>query len=162
MVATLESVLSEKEQRFKKRRSHRWLDTCLNGGCQFGQLRAQCGNHDKPDKPMRKYREVVNWKGEVVNKPNMKQRASLPPGKRFEILSRDNFTCRYCGRNSNEVAIEIDHIVPIAKGGLHIDENLVAACVECNLGKGDTYIGYSPPNEGDRSREWMIEHFWLA
>ncbi|MDR4317864.1 Uncharacterized protein conserved in bacteria [Niallia circulans] len=59
--------------------------------------------------------------------------------KRFLIFSRDNFRCVYCGRNPREhdTTLEIEHIVPRAKGGSDGIANLVTACKECNAGKGD-------------------------
>ena len=61
-----------------------------------------------------------------------------PLALRFKILSRDGFRCQYCGRSSKNGAIlEIDHINPIASGGLATEENLITSCFECNSGKGD-------------------------
>lgn len=54
---------------------------------------------------------------------------------RFEVLRRDNHTCRYCGRHAPEVKITVDHVVPVTLGGLDDPANLVAACVDCNAGK---------------------------
>lgn len=54
---------------------------------------------------------------------------------RFEILRRDNNTCRYCGRKAPEVEITIDHVLPQALGGDDSAGNLVACCWECNNGK---------------------------
>jgi 5-methylcytosine-specific restriction endonuclease McrA len=34
------------------------------------------------------------------------------------------------------VPLEVDHIVPLYKGGTNDDSNLVAACHDCNQGKG--------------------------
>lgn len=31
---------------------------------------------------------------------------------RYEILRRDEFTCRYCGRRAPDVQLTIDHVVP--------------------------------------------------
>lgn len=61
---------------------------------------------------------------------------------RFEVFKRDNFTCRYCGRNPSDhgVSLHCDHIYPKAKGGAWVLENLVTACMECNLGKSDTLL----------------------
>ncbi len=53
---------------------------------------------------------------------------------RFEVLRRDNFTCRYC--RSTEGALTIDHVIPVALGGTDDPDNLVAACHDCNAGKG--------------------------
>lgn len=57
---------------------------------------------------------------------------------RYEILRRDNFTCRYCGRSAPEVTLEVDHVVPVAHGGSDLPENLVAACRDCNSGKSSS------------------------
>lgn len=54
---------------------------------------------------------------------------------RFEVLKRDDFTCRYCGRKPPEVKLHVDHIVPVSKGGTDDFVNLVTACQDCNLGK---------------------------
>jgi hypothetical protein len=54
---------------------------------------------------------------------------------RFEILRRDNYTCRYCGGVAPEVRITVDHVVPRALGGTDDPSNLVAACADCNGGK---------------------------
>ena len=54
---------------------------------------------------------------------------------RFEILRRDNHTCRYCGGAAPDVKITVDHVVPKALGGTDDPSNLVAACEPCNTGK---------------------------
>ncbi len=54
---------------------------------------------------------------------------------RFEILRRDNHTCRYCGRPAPEVKLTVDHVTPVALGGGDEPSNLVAACSDCNGGK---------------------------
>lgn len=61
---------------------------------------------------------------------------------RFQILSRDNFTCVYCGRNPKEdgVKLEVDHVFPKSKGGTDDPSNLVTACWECNQGKKDMVL----------------------
>jgi hypothetical protein len=56
---------------------------------------------------------------------------------RFEVLKRDDFTCRYCGRRAPAVEIEVDHVVPRSMGGTDDLTNLVAACFECNSGKSN-------------------------
>jgi len=65
--------------------------------------------------------------------------------RRFLILERDGFKCRYCGRGAAEgVVLHVDHVVPRAKGGLSLAENLVTACYECNEGKNDMLIKAAP------------------
>ncbi|WP_052590840.1 HNH endonuclease [Luteipulveratus mongoliensis] len=55
---------------------------------------------------------------------------------RFEVLRRDNYTCRYC--RSSEGALTIDHVTPVALGGTDDPDNLVACCKDCNAGKGSS------------------------
>jgi HNH endonuclease len=61
----------------------------------------------------------------------------VAPSKRlrYEVLRRDNHTCRYCGRSAPEVEITVDHVIPVALGGRDEASNLVAACRDCNGGK---------------------------
>jgi 5-methylcytosine-specific restriction endonuclease McrA len=40
--------------------------------------------------------------------------------------------CAYCG----SLADTLDHVRPLARGGVTARENLVPACSACNLGKG--------------------------
>jgi hypothetical protein len=54
---------------------------------------------------------------------------------RYEILRRDNYTCRYCGATAPNAALTIDHVIPEALGGGDDPSNLVAACSDCNGGK---------------------------
>lgn len=54
---------------------------------------------------------------------------------RFEILRRDGHTCRYCGAMAPDVALTVDHVVPVTLGGSDDPSNLVAACADCNAGK---------------------------
>lgn len=57
---------------------------------------------------------------------------------RFEVLRRDAYACRYCGARAPDVALHVDHVTPVALGGTDLHDNLVAACVDCNAGKGST------------------------
>lgn len=54
---------------------------------------------------------------------------------RFEILRRDNHTCRYCGASAPAVKLTVDHVVPEVLGGATEPSNLVTACEPCNSGK---------------------------
>lgn len=65
------------------------------------------------------------------------------------VLSRDKWTCQLCGvktprklRGTYEpTAPEVDHILPIAKGGEHSYANTQCACRKCNLAKSATPMG---------------------
>lgn len=58
------------------------------------------------------------------------------PGLRWRILERDGFACRYCGGRAPTAELHVDHVVPRAKGGQSVADNLVTACALCNVGKG--------------------------
>jgi 5-methylcytosine-specific restriction endonuclease McrA len=38
---------------------------------------------------------------------------------------------------SDGVTLHVDHIVPVSRGGLTLDDNLQTLCQECNLGKSN-------------------------
>lgn len=55
---------------------------------------------------------------------------------RFEVLRRDNYTCRYC--RARDQTLTVDHVTPVALGGSDKPDNLVAACKDCNVGKSSS------------------------
>lgn len=80
------------------------------------------------------------------------KRKAISKGLRFSIFSRDGFTCRYCGNQSDTVTLHIDHIIPVCQGGTNDEANLVTSCIDCNLGKAGRTIEQSAPTESDRLR----------
>lgn len=64
------------------------------------------------------------------------KRKSIPQSVRFNVLRRDNFTCRYCGRGSPAVVLHLDHVKPYSAGGADTEANLITSCDRCNYGKG--------------------------
>lgn len=63
------------------------------------------------------------------------KRPPISRAKRFRILARDNFRCVYCGARPAEAELHIDHLFPVCEGGDSSESNLVAACLDCNIGK---------------------------
>ena len=57
---------------------------------------------------------------------------------RYEVLRRDQYTCRFCGASAPLVLLEIDHVVPRSEGGSDAPENLQVLCEDCNAGKSAT------------------------
>lgn len=54
---------------------------------------------------------------------------------RYDIMKRDSFSCLLCGATSKDDNLEIDHIIPISKGGKTEKYNLKTLCYRCNRGK---------------------------
>lgn len=61
---------------------------------------------------------------------------ALTKRTRYEVLKRDNHTCRYC--HAIDSPLTVDHVLPVALGGSDSPDNLVAACKDCNAGKAST------------------------
>ena len=68
------------------------------------------------------------------------QRALMTKKLREYIKKRDNFTCCNCGNSIHKepnLLLEIDHIIPVAKGGCTVEDNLQTLCWKCNRAKSD-------------------------
>lgn len=63
---------------------------------------------------------------------------------RRNIFARDGNHCQYCGKRHSTSELSLDHIVPTCRGGETTWENLVCACVKCNVRKG----GRTPSEAG--------------
>lgn len=68
------------------------------------------------------------------------QRALMTNKLRESIKKRDNFTCCVCGNSTHiepNLLLEIDHIIPVSKGGYTTEENLQTLCWKCNRAKSN-------------------------
>lgn len=67
------------------------------------------------------------------------QRSLMTKALRTKIKVRDNYTCKCCGisaHNTPNLLLEIDHIIPVSKGGQTSEDNLQCLCWKCNRSKG--------------------------
>ena len=55
---------------------------------------------------------------------------------RRNIFARDHNQCQYCGKKYPTSELSLDHVVPRSQGGGNTWENIVCACVGCNVRKG--------------------------
>lgn len=62
----------------------------------------------------------------------LRYRPSIPAALRWEVMERDNFTCKKCGIRR---FLEVDHVIAYSKGGLTVAENLQTLCNRCNQRK---------------------------
>ena len=69
-------------------------------------------------------------------------RQPIPRKLRHQVFKRDGYRCRECGASKDETSLEIDHIVPVARGGTNNIDNLQTLCRECNRMKHtDEWVG---------------------
>lgn len=76
------------------------------------------------------------------NKSAAGQRALMTSKLRQHIKERDGFTCQLCGASVEQepnLLLEIDHIKPISKGGMTVEDNLQTLCWRCNRSKGSKF-----------------------
>jgi 5-methylcytosine-specific restriction endonuclease McrA len=101
-------------------------------------------------------RSAGKWAGKRV--PRLADAANLSSRRRAErmrtaereavdplvVLDRDGWVCKECGCETPKElrgqfvsnAPEVDHIVPLARGGTHMYDNLRCVCRRCNQVKG--------------------------
>ena len=71
---------------------------------------------------------------------------------RVRILRRDNGLCQTCKRSGKlTLAEQVDHIVPVSKGGGNEDVNLEGICSSCHRDKSRADRGLKPIAEFDVS-----------
>ncbi len=55
---------------------------------------------------------------------------------RRNLFARDGNRCQYCGKKYAPNELSMDHVVPRSRGGPATWENIVTACLRCNVRKG--------------------------
>jgi hypothetical protein len=86
--------------------------------------------------------EFVKYKNGAIElqEPSQfrKSRKTINNSLKYDVMKRDNFKCNYCGKSpaiDANIELQIDHILPISKGGDNYIENLKTICKDCNIGK---------------------------
>lgn len=74
--------------------------------------------------------------GDGLKKAILRKSArQVDAGVTWRVFKRDNYTCRYCGKD--DVPLTIDHLILWEKGGPTIEENLNTSCKKCNKKRGN-------------------------
>jgi len=73
-----------------------------------------------------------NWHHNVSLSPARYEWQIIRREKTKEVFARDPHYCVYCGTTED---LQIDHIIPIAKGGTSDLDNLQILCGKCNRKK---------------------------
>jgi 5-methylcytosine-specific restriction endonuclease McrA len=122
--------------------------------------RAKEGKNQKEKERMRKYSEkyylenkerkkeyIYEWnkknpgyqfwaKEERRNRVSRQSDGTVTKEFVFDCLFKSSDKCCYCLASIENTTKVVDHIIPIAKGGLHSARNLVVCCSACNRRKG--------------------------
>lgn len=101
------------------------------------------------------YLAFLKWKD--YQKPKYPQASKIPPPPgvetvdverwyvpkeiRVKVFEKCRYQCVFCGSSEK---LQIDHIIPIAKGGTSKEDNLQVLCANCNARKSDKIINHSP------------------
>jgi 5-methylcytosine-specific restriction enzyme A len=75
---------------------------------------------------------VAFAEGERSTHQDRMAKRRIPDSLRVEVLLRDGGRCRRCHRAIN---LEVDHIIPVTKGGETEESNLQTLCRRCNRRK---------------------------
>ncbi len=90
--------------------------------------------HDYPERKISTVSEDYSYPSVI----RLRRYINIPYNKivlsRYNIMKRDSKKCQYCGASQN---LTIDHVFPKSRGGKDTWENLVTACDDCNVKKGN-------------------------
>jgi 5-methylcytosine-specific restriction endonuclease McrA len=79
------------------------------------------------------------------------------------LFARDRMICLYCGDHFSRGELTRDHVVPISRGGRDHWENVVTACITCNVRKGSrTPAQANMPLLAVPYRPSWVEHLILS
>lgn len=107
------------------------------------------GRNNYDNKKTYTFQQLIDMRDSVISENEEKkseayrrkfERGKMTDSLRYDVMERDEFRCRLCGRSAAQGAVlEVDHIMPISKGGKTTMSNLQTLCKECNRGKRDKY-----------------------
>lgn len=105
-----------------------WLELC--------QLKTELGERDEHEDWIR----AVSFEIQVPRVIRLIQYDRIPRTSvkfnRRNIFLRDGHRCQYCGKRYSTSRLSLDHVHPKSRGGGDTWENVVCACLHCNVTKG--------------------------
>ncbi len=81
---------------------------------------------------------------------------SIPRKIMLQVVRRDGQICQMCNAPVRDDEVEIDHLIPLSRGGPVTADNLRLVCRNCNRTKGDTLskiLSVPPPCGGERTNK---------
>lgn len=109
---------------------------------EYGSLRRSYCSIECRDASKRKLRG-----GSTNRRRATKFGCAYEPIRKRDVFERDGWRCYICGRETPKSlsgtkepnAPELEHVVPLSKGGGHVLENVRCACMACNRAKGSRW-----------------------
>jgi 5-methylcytosine-specific restriction endonuclease McrA len=122
----------------------RFVGYDFDGWREVSEYRASLGEATEHDD----YIRAVNFEIQVPRIIRLLKYDRLPRNavkfNRRNIFLRDEHRCQYCGRHYTSTRLSLDHVLPRSRGGPDTWENVVCACLNCNVRKG----GRTPSEAG--------------
>ena len=102
---------------------------------EVGQLKLELNDCENVD-----WIRAVNFEIEVPRIVRLLRYDRIPRNgvkfNRRNIFLRDENRCQYCGKRFGTHRLSLDHVMPKSRGGKATWENIVCACLDCNVRKG--------------------------
>jgi len=122
----LAEVIHYEEGRFANYDFQTWRE--------YSELRVEC------KQPHEDWLRSVNFEIQVPRVIRLLTYDRLPNRSlrlnRHTVFARDGHCCQYCGHRLPPSQLSLDHVLPRSRGGLTTWDNVVCACVTCNVKKG--------------------------
>jgi len=116
----------------------------FSGWMELSELKIELGERNEHDD----WIQAVNFEIQVPRVIRLLTFDRLPKTtvkfNRRNIFLRDEHRCQYCGVRYSSPRLSLDHVIPKSRGGPETWENIVCACLKCNVDKG----GRTPDEAG--------------
>lgn len=125
----------------------------FEGWRELSELKSQLGEK----RPHEDWIRAVNFEIQVPRVIRLTTYDRIPKNtvkfNRRNVFLRDGHRCQYCGNRYSSPRLSLDHVIPKSRGGPDTWENIVCACLKCNVDKG----GRTPQEAGMRLLQQPIK-----
>lgn len=109
------------------------LSERVKAHCEMQIVKARPGNRRRAAKYRAEHPEEARIRNQKRRARTTGIRGTLSEIEWQWILLRHDYKCAKCGAGGK---MEMDHIVPLSKGGEHSAKNIQPLCLSCNRNKG--------------------------
>ena len=113
-----------------------WMAYDFGSWLEISELRAAMGEFDEHEDWIRS----VSFDVQVPRVIRLLKYDRVPRNSvkftRRNVFLRDDYTCQYCHKRFTVSNLSLDHVVPRSQSGKSTWDNIVTACLTCNVKKG--------------------------